>query len=80
MRKAAQSKNFAMHRKERSSQAKPIPFPELHCGGSFGRRLPYLEPGFEVENQNEPTTANPISQHKQFKGHSTSHTARKPIK
>lgn len=38
---------------------------------SPGRRLSQLNPGFEVPNQNEPTSANPVSQHKQFKGHST---------
>lgn len=50
-----------------------IKFPERHIAGALrgGKRLPYLNPGFEVRDQNEPTDANPISQHKQFKGHST---------
>lgn len=37
-----------------------------------GGKCPHhLDPGFQVPNQNEPTPSNPISQHKQFKGHST---------
>lgn len=38
---------------------------------SPGRRLSQLNPNFEVVNQNAPTAAHPVSQHKQFKGHST---------
>lgn len=45
-----------------------------------GKRPAYMNPGFQVPHQNEPTSAHPISQHKQFKGHSTSHTAGKPTK
>ena len=47
--------------------------PEAHTRGILkgGKRLPHLNPGFEVKNQNEPTPSHPISQHKQFKGHST---------
>lgn len=47
--------------------------PEAHLRGVMrgGKRPPYMNPGFEVKNQNEPTPENPISQHKQFKGHST---------
>lgn len=40
-----------------------------------GKRPAYMNPGFEVRRQNEPTDAHPVSQHKQFKGHSTAHSA-----
>lgn len=37
-----------------------------------GGKLPHFsDASFQVPNQNEPTPGNPISQHKQFKGHST---------
>jgi hypothetical protein len=50
-----------------------IEHPEMHTSGicQGGKRLPHMDPGFQVPHQNEPTPANPISQHKQFKGHST---------
>jgi hypothetical protein len=56
--------------------------PELHTAGIMkgGPRLPHLNPHFQVVHQNEPTPAHPVSQHKQFKGHSTAHTAHRPIK
>jgi hypothetical protein len=38
---------------------------------SPGRRHAQFDPGFQVMHQNEPTPAHPVSQHKQFKGHST---------
>lgn len=47
--------------------------PELRTH-STGRRPRQFNPGFQVPKQNEPTDANPISQHKQFKGHSTAHS------
>jgi len=34
-----------------------------------GQRPPYMNPNFQVPHQNEPTAAHPVSQHKQFKGH-----------
>jgi hypothetical protein len=48
---------------------------EAHTAGigKGGRRLAYLSPDHEVLHQNEPTPAHPVSQHKQFKGHSTYH-------
>lgn len=36
-----------------------------------GKRHPQFDPNYEVRDQNEPTPQNPISQHKQFKGHET---------
>lgn len=38
---------------------------------SRGTRPAQFDPSFEVPNQNEPTSAHPVSQHKQFKGHTT---------
>jgi hypothetical protein len=51
-----------------------VKHPELHTAGigHGGTRSPHLNPNFEVLHQNEPTPEHPISQHKQFKGHSTS--------
>lgn len=50
-----------------------ICYPEKHTAGIMrgGKRLPHLNPNYEVTDQNEPTPSNPISQHKQFKGHET---------
>lgn len=42
---------------------------------SGGTCPPQFDASFQVPHQNEPTPANPVSQHKQFKGHATSHTA-----
>jgi hypothetical protein len=44
-----------------------------HIAGIFrGGKLPqFNNPHYEVKDQNEPTPQNPISQHKQFKGHDT---------
>jgi len=36
-----------------------IPFASSHTGMKFGKKLDYLQPGFEVRNQEEPTTADP---------------------
>jgi hypothetical protein len=46
-------------------------FPRLMTPG--GRRPPFTNPGFQVPDQNEPTPENPVSQHKQFKGHMAGH-------
>lgn len=48
-----------------------IPHPSVLCT-SGGPRPPQFDPSFQVANQNEPTPAKPIGQHKQFKGHETS--------
>jgi hypothetical protein len=45
--------------------------PEAHTRLRFGNRLAYLSPDHEVRKQNAPTESNPVSQHKQFKGHKT---------
>lgn len=44
--------------------------PNLSCY-SPGKRPAQFNPNFQVPHQNEPTSAHPVSQHKQFKGHST---------
>lgn len=46
-----------------------IKHPDAHTRLRWGRRPPQFDPSFEVARQNEPTPQNPISQHKQFKGH-----------
>jgi hypothetical protein len=51
-----------------------------HTPLRFGPRAPYLDPGHEVPDQNEPTTTHPVSQHKQFKGHQAGHGAHVHIK
>lgn len=43
---------------------------KLRCHAT-GKRPQYNNPNYEVRNQNEPTPAHPVPQHKQFKGHST---------
>jgi hypothetical protein len=46
-----------------------IQHPEAHTRLRWGKTPHYNNPHYEVENQNEPTPENPVSQHKQFKGH-----------
>jgi hypothetical protein len=54
-----------------------------HTKLRFGPRLPHLNPDCQVPNQNEPTDAHPVSEHKQFKGHkagSSSHIRQPHLK
>lgn len=63
------------HRKScRSAGRAPMPSKGRITSGP---ELNYLNPHHEEPNQNEPTAAHPVSQHKQFKGHSTAHSTPK---
>jgi hypothetical protein len=79
-RTAAQTGNFSRHRAESSKQTPKLKGDHLAGCCQGGPQLPYLNPHHEVVHQNEPTPSHPVSQHKQFKGHSTAHSAGRPIK
>jgi hypothetical protein len=51
-----------------------------HTRLRFGSRPAHMNPAFQVPDQNEPTTANPVPQHKQFKGHQAGHSGHVSIK
>jgi hypothetical protein len=46
----------------------PIHVPTNFHGGSSS---PFIRKTYEVKNQNEPTVAHPVPQHKQWRGHET---------